>query len=270
MLFTSIAHVAWYREDALNEIRILASIKHRNIIRYCDAFTEKDNLYIVMEFAEHGDIGRQVRMLLCALITPGVTPPPQTHPVVGCSQPLCVCDARLLSGISSTEISAMPSAQIEKFKKANKYIKEDTIWSYAIQITIALQEMHDRNILHRDIKPKNIFLTGKNHVRLGDLGCAKLMKGGLARTQIGTPYYMSPEIWSNKPYDQRSDMWALGCLLYELTMLAPPFLANDMNGLSHKVKTAPAPRVSKHYSEDLANLVAALLSELMPWPGRLG
>jgi NIMA (never in mitosis gene a)-related kinase 1/4/5 len=121
--------------------------------------------------------------------------------------------------------------------------------------------MHDRNILHRDIKPKNIFLTGKNHVRLGDLGCAKLMKGGLARTQIGTPYYMSPEIWSNRPYDQRSDMWALGCLLYELAMLAPPFLANDMNGLSHKVKTAPAPRVSKHYSDDLANLVAALLSE---------
>ena len=71
---------------------------------------------------------------------------------------------------------------------------------------------------------------------------------------------MSPEIWSNRPYDHRSDMWALGCLLYELAMLAPPFLANDMNGLSHKVKTAPAPRVSKHYSDDLANLVAALLS----------
>jgi serine/threonine protein kinase len=81
-----------------------------------------------------------------------------------------------------------------------------------------------------------VFLTGKNHIRLGDLGCAKLMKTGLARTQvgacqdrlrrrvnhpapppprlqIGTPYYMSPEIWSNRPYDCKSDMWALGCLL---------------------------------------------------------
>jgi serine/threonine protein kinase len=48
-------------EDALNEIRILASIKHRNIVRYCDAFVQRDNLYIVMEFAEHGDISRQVR-----------------------------------------------------------------------------------------------------------------------------------------------------------------------------------------------------------------
>jgi hypothetical protein len=113
----------------------------------------------------------------------------------------------------------------------------------------------------QDIKPKNIFLTGKNHVRLGDLGCAKLMKTGLARTQIGTPYYMSPEIWLNKPYDSKSDMWALGCLLYELAMLVPPFLANDMNGLAVKVKTTPASRISKHYSDDLAGLVAAMLSE---------
>ena len=100
---------------------------------YCDAFVERDNLYIVMEFAEHGDIGRQ----------------------------------------------------IEKFKKANKYVKEDTIWSYAIQVATGLYSLHSKSILHRDIKPKNVFLTGRNHVRLGDLGCAKLMKGGLARTQIG-------------------------------------------------------------------------------------
>lgn len=119
--------------------------------------------------------------------------------------------------------------------------------------------MHNRNVLHRDIKAKNIFLTGKNHVRLGDLGCAKLMKAGMARTQIGTPYYMSPEIWANKPYDVKSDIWAVGCLLYELAMLAPPFVANDMNGLALKIKTTTAPRISKHYSEDLANLIASML-----------
>jgi NIMA (never in mitosis gene a)-related kinase len=107
--------------------------------------------------------------------------------------------------------------------------------------------MHSRNVLHRDIKAKNVFLTGKNHVRLGDLGCAKLLKAGMARTQIGTPYYMSPEIWSNKPYDVKSDVWAVGCLLYELAMLQPPFIANDMNGLALKIKTTTAPRISKHY-----------------------
>ena len=121
------------REDAVNEIRIMASIKHKNIVRYCDAFLERDNLYIAMEFAEHGDISRQ----------------------------------------------------IDKFKAANKYIKEDTIWSYFIQMCNGLSLMHGRNVLHRDLKPKNIFLTGKNHIRLGDLGCAKFMKSGMARTQIG-------------------------------------------------------------------------------------
>ena len=151
--------------------------------------------------------------------------------------------------------------QIEKFKKANKYIKEDTVWAYLLQICLGLQGMHSRNVLHRDMKAKNVFLTGKNHVRLGDLGCAKLLKAGMARTQIGTPYYMSPEIWANKPYDAKSDVWAVGCLVYELCMLAPPFLANDMNGLAAKIKTTTAPRVSKHYSDDLANLVALMLAK---------
>lgn len=88
----------------MNEIRIMASIKHRNIVRYCDAFVERDSLFIVMEFAEHGDISRQ----------------------------------------------------IDKFKAANKYIKEDTVWSYLIQMCNGLITMHSRNVLHRDLKPKNV------------------------------------------------------------------------------------------------------------------
>jgi len=79
---------------------------------------------------------------------------------------------------------ALPA--LPRFKKANKYIKEDTVWAYLIQIAQGLQAMHSRNCLHRDVKAKNVFLTSKNHVRLGDLGCAKLLKAGLARTQIGT------------------------------------------------------------------------------------
>ena len=98
-------------------------------------------------------------------------------------------------------------------------------------------------------------------VRLGDLGCAKLMKSGMARTQIGTPYYMSPEIWSHRPYDAKSDIWALGAMLYEMCMLNPPFLANDMNSLARKVKTAPTPRISKHYSSELHAIINAMLSK---------
>ena len=144
------------REDALNEIRIMASIKHNNIVRYCDAFVEKDNLYIVMEFAGESPCGARSTKRFSLGAYP---PPPPEHGDI--------------------------SRQIDKFKAANKYIKEETIWSYLIQICSGLGVMHARQILHRDIKPKNVFLTGKNHVRLGDLGCAKLMKAGMARTQIG-------------------------------------------------------------------------------------
>lgn len=93
-----------------------------------------------------------------------------------------------------------PISSVQKFKKANKYIKEDTVWSYAIQIAQGLLSLHDKNVLHRDIKPKNVFLTGKAHVRLGDLGCAKLMKGGLARTQIGAcPSAVTSVSWLRPP-----------------------------------------------------------------------
>jgi serine/threonine protein kinase len=99
-----------------------------------------------------------------------------------------------------------------------------------------IRTLHKINIMHRDLKPKNIFLTAHNQIRLGDLGCAKVMKAGMARTQIGTPYYMSPEIWEHKSYNAASDMWALGCIVFEMCSGRPPFLANDMQGLARKVR----------------------------------
>lgn len=113
----------------------------------------------------------------------------------------------------------------------------------------------------QDLKPKNIFLTTGETILIGDFGCSKLVKARFARTQIGTPYYMSPEIWNRRPYDMKSDVWALGCILYEMCQLTPPFLANDMEGLAHKVRTSAAPRISRHYSSDLASLVARMMRE---------
>lgn len=81
------------------------------------------------------------------------------------------------------------------------------------------------------------------------------------QSQIGTPYYMSPELWTCSPYDDKSDMWAVGCFIFELCMLNPPFVANDMNGLARKVKTQATPRVSKHYSAELQDIVYALLQK---------
>ena len=93
---------------------------------------------------------------------------------------------------------------------------------------MGLNYLHSRNIVHRDIKCANIFLTKGGILKLGDLNVSKVAKRGMLQTQTGTPYYASPEVWKDRPYDLKSDIWSVGCVLYELTTLHPPFRANDM------------------------------------------
>lgn len=88
-----------------------------------------------------------------------------------------------------------------------------------------MKALHDLKIVHRDIKCANIFLTKDGKVKLGDLNVSKVAKKGLLKTQTGTPYYASPEVWKDKPYDFKSDIWSLGCVLYEMITLSPPFTA---------------------------------------------
>lgn len=85
------------------------------------------------------------------------------------------------------------------------------------------------------MKSANVFLNKDGTAKLGDLNVSKVAKKGLLYTQTGTPYYASPEVWQDQPYDQKSDMWSLGCVLYEICTLQPPFKANDMDGLFKKV-----------------------------------
>ena len=90
--------------------------------------------------------------------------------------------------------------------------------------------------MHRDLKSANIFLTDENIVKVGDLNVSKLAgKDGLNYTQAGTPYFASPEVWKDKPYGFKSDIWSLGCIAYEMTALHLPFQAKDMGTLYKKV-----------------------------------
>ncbi|CAF4479113.1 unnamed protein product [Rotaria socialis] len=151
-----------------------------------------------------------------------------------------------------------------KERKANKQpLTENQIVEWFVQICMALQYMHDKSILHRDLKTQNIFLTKNEIVKVGDLGIARVLESGndLATTIIGTPYYMSPEIFSNKPYGQKSDIWALGCCVYEMTTLEHAFNAKDMNSLMLKIIRGQIPQTSKRYSEPLTALIKLMLSK---------
>jgi NIMA (never in mitosis gene a)-related kinase len=91
-----------------------------------------------------------------------------------------------------------------------------------------IKKLHELKIYHRDLKCANMFLTKEGLLKIGDLNVSKVAKAGIANTQTGTPYYASPEVWKDKPYDSSSDIWSLGCVVYEMITGYPPFRAADM------------------------------------------
>ena len=122
-----------------------------------------------------------------------------------------------------------------------------------------LKALHDIKIVHRDIKCANVFMTKDMVVKLGDLNVSKVAKGGLLRTQTGTPYYACPEVWKDMPYDHRSDIWSMGCVLYEMVMKVPPFRASTMRGLYNKVLAGKYDPLPSHYSQDLKKMISSCL-----------
>ncbi|CAF2699339.1 unnamed protein product [Rotaria sp. Silwood2] len=138
---------------------------------------------------------------------------------------------------------------------------EDQILDWFVQITLALKHVHDRKVLHRDIKSQNVFLTSDGSAKLGDFGISKVLNTTceLARTQIGTPYYLSPEICQQKPYNNKSDIWSLGCVLYEMATLKHAFDADNMNGLIMRIVRGSFNPIPPKYTGDLRILIASML-----------
>ena len=174
------------KENAINEVRILASIKHPNVVQYREAFIEETSrsLCIITEFCEEGDVFQKITY----------------------------------------------------HKKDKTYLKERIIWKILIQTLRGLDAMHQIKVMHRDLKSANIFLQGPEGciAKLGDMNVSKVTNShGLNYTQTGTPYYASPEVWRDEPYGPKSDIWSLGCVLFEMSTLRPPFQASDMQTL-HK------------------------------------
>lgn len=129
------------------------------------------------------------------------------------------------------------SGLIKTKSRQHTFFTENEVWHYFLQISAGLSYLHNLNIIHRDIKPANIFIDKYNNVKIGDLGIIKIMKNYMmyGQTQIGTPLYMSPEIYKRERYDIKVDIWALGCILYELMTLKPAFFADNISDLKCKI-----------------------------------
>ena len=154
------------------------------------------------------------------------------------------------------------SEYIEKQKKKGKPLEEKEIWSIFIKITIGLADIHKINILHRDLKTLNVFLKKDNDIRVGDLGVAKVLdQTFFAKTYIGTPYYLSPEICEDKPYNDKSDVWALGNILYELCTYNHPFTGNSQPALIQNILNKEPKPIQNNYSNELKQLVSKILNK---------
>ncbi|KAJ3354275.1 G2-specific serine/threonine protein kinase [Allomyces javanicus] len=210
------------RRQLVQEVNILRDLVHPNIVRYYSRFVDRENylIYILMEYCEGGDL----------------------------------------------------STLIKRHRQERVRIPEETIWSYFSQLVAALHECHveyarRKNqpgaILHRDIKPDNVFLDAENNVKLGDFGLSTQVHGGggqaFARTFVGTPFYMSPELVNETSYDEKSDIWSLGCLIYELCALEPPFRGTSHRQLHDNIRNARYLPIPTEYTRTLREAIASML-----------
>ncbi|KAK9356286.1 kinase-like domain-containing protein [Lipomyces doorenjongii] len=222
------------KSQLLAELRILKGLRHPNIVQYVhhERVQESEEVHLYMEYCGGGDLAQLIK----------------------------TC------------------------RDAGQFVPERIVWSILTQLVLALYRCHygmdprplndlfappddsppipSTVILHRDIKPENVFLDADNAVKLGDFGLSKMLdpEHSLATTYVGTPYYMSPEVLLDQPYTPQSDIWSLGCVIYELCALQPPFTGKSHVQLAQKIKEGRFASLPAGYSSALQRVIAVCLS----------
>ena len=208
-------------ESIKNEATILSSLNSEYVVKYYESFIEDNNLNIIMEYCEGGDLSTYMKQY----------------------------KAKILSNKSYNSFSSL-------------ILPENLIWKMFIQISLGLYHIHKKKILHRDLKTLNIFLTKDYNCKIGDLGVAKILNGtNHANTFVGTPYYLSPEICEEKPYNEKSDVWALGCILYEMVTFKHPFNASNQAALYIKILKGKYENINVKCSNDIRKIIDLLLEK---------
>ncbi|XP_066101216.1 serine/threonine-protein kinase Nek11 isoform X1 [Saccopteryx bilineata] len=152
--------------------------------------------------------------------------------------------------------------KIKEYKEAGKTFSEGQIIEWFIQLLLGVDYMHERRILHRDLKSKNIFLKN-NLLKIGDFGVSRLLMGScdLATTLTGTPHYMSPEALKHQGYDTKSDIWSLACILYEMCCLSHAFTGSNFLSIVLKIVEGDTPSLPKRYPGELNAIMEGMLNK---------
>ena len=174
----------------------------------------------------------------------------------------CVIEHNELTVVMELAAHGDLAGLIKAAAKAGAPLGEAQVWGHFAQIADALAYMHEKRVMHRDIKPANVFVIGEGFVKLGDLGVGRHFssKTDMTHSTVGTPYYMSPECIQGGGYEFRSDIWSLGCLLYELATLRSPFYSDGLNFymLGKRIMARQFEPMAS-VSEEMAHLVDRML-----------
>lgn len=203
-------------KQAKNEVELFKVLDSPFILKYIESYSRGESLYIIMEYAKHGE---------------------------------------LYNKISSQR------------KVSGKKFSQPLVVKWLTQCSLGLALMHSKNIMHRDLKPQNLFINEAEDLKIGDFGISKELKTAdkLTNTFCGTPYYMPPEVYRRESYSAAADIWALGCTFYETMTLEKPFGidVNETEGkLQEKIETMdPSYPLPQMYSESLRKLVYSLIAK---------
>lgn len=148
--------------------------------------------------------------------------------------------------------------QIRRTRRKHEKLPEKLVLRWFTQAMLALKYVHDKHIVHRDLKPGNLFLTKRGSIQLGDFGIATSSTSD-STIKNGTPYYISREVWEGEPFTTSSDVWSMGCILFEICALQVPFPGNSAPEIAKRICQGSMPSFPDCYSDFLRKLCLQLL-----------